>query len=62
MESDGRDEVNFPGTTFHFMILLRKGPPDEDIAKKVFAILDSNNSSNIQPIQANIVGSEVASE
>lgn len=33
VESDGHDEINLPGATFHVLIPLRKEPPDERIAR-----------------------------
>ncbi len=40
-ESDGYDEVNCPGTTFHVMLPIRKDPPD-DAAAKLYEPLKEN--------------------
>lgn len=33
VESEGYDEAKLPGSTFHILLPLRKGPPDEQVAK-----------------------------
>ncbi len=33
VESEGHDEDNLPGATFHLLLPLRKEPPDEQMAK-----------------------------
>lgn len=35
IESEGRDEIRCPGTTFHILLPLRKDPPDERAARFV---------------------------
>jgi signal transduction histidine kinase len=41
VESTGYDEINFPGTTFHIMLPMRKTPPDDKSAK-LFRTLSEN--------------------
>jgi hypothetical protein len=43
VESEGYDEVNCPGTTFHVLLPLRNEPPDKKIAR----LFQSHPESNL---------------
>jgi signal transduction histidine kinase len=45
VESDGCDEENLPGSTFHILIPLRKEPPDDQVAKLFEATSDAGQES-----------------
>jgi signal transduction histidine kinase len=46
VESEGYDEKNLPGTTFHILLPLRKEPPDEQVAKLFNASQGSISDKN----------------
>ena len=45
VESDGCDEENLPGSTFHILIPQRKEPPDDQVAKLFEATSDAGQES-----------------
>lgn len=46
VESEGHDETNLPGCTFHILLPLRKEPPDEQVAKLFNAAHGSISDTN----------------
>jgi signal transduction histidine kinase len=46
VESEGYDEENLPGSTFHILIPLRKEPIDEAVAKLFQTSSDANQKSD----------------
>lgn len=47
VESDGHDEVNCPGSTFHVLLPIRKEPPDEKIARLFRASVEAENLEDL---------------
>ena len=45
VESDGYDEVNNPGSTFHVLIPIRTGPPDDKQAVLFRALAETEDVS-----------------
>jgi len=43
VESEGHDEINCPGATFHVLLPIRKEPPDEKIARLFRASIEAEN-------------------
>ena len=43
VESDGFDDINYPGSTFHVLLPLRKKPPDDRVAKLFSPLSDDDN-------------------
>jgi len=52
VESEGYDEVNLPGTTFHILLPILKEPPDKKYAKLFGIHFDSANEQGIVELSA----------
>jgi signal transduction histidine kinase len=44
VESEGYDEVKYPGSTFHVILPMRTEPPDEKIARLFRGLVDTSSS------------------
>jgi hypothetical protein len=60
VESDGYDEVNCPGSTFHILLPVRATPPDERAARLFGSLREQpNDTKHIEPRLIGVDGDEL---